>query len=256
MSTIRANTILDAAGGNTATINGITPALSSQAQAEAGTDNATLMSPLRVKQATGALTNIDVRTTTGSFTVPAGVTRLYALAFAGGGGGASGNSAGPFIGGGGGYGGQALSVLTVTPGASISYTVGLGGAGNNGAGGSAGTSTTVDTITCTGGGGGNSATGSSNGNRGTDGTGTGGNLMNDGALQGFLTLLAFGPPVLDEVFALWNQSIIRPQGVSLTTAIAYSLPGSFLPGARGSGETSGSSNDASGGVGGAVIFFW
>lgn len=51
MSTIRTNAILDSAGGNTATINGITPALASQAQAEAGTDNTTLMTPLRVMQA-------------------------------------------------------------------------------------------------------------------------------------------------------------------------------------------------------------
>lgn len=50
MSTIRANNILDSAGGNTATINGITPALASQAQAEAGTDNTTLMTPLRTEQ--------------------------------------------------------------------------------------------------------------------------------------------------------------------------------------------------------------
>lgn len=55
MSTIRTNAILDAAGGNTATINGITPALSSQAQAEAGTDNTTLMTPLRAAQAITAL---------------------------------------------------------------------------------------------------------------------------------------------------------------------------------------------------------
>jgi hypothetical protein len=47
--------ILGAAGGNTATINGITPALSSQAQAEAGTDNTTQMTPLRVSQAITAL---------------------------------------------------------------------------------------------------------------------------------------------------------------------------------------------------------
>ena len=51
MSTIRANNILDSAGGNTATINGITPALASQAEAEAGTDNTKLMTPLRVAQA-------------------------------------------------------------------------------------------------------------------------------------------------------------------------------------------------------------
>jgi hypothetical protein len=46
--------ILDAAGGNTATINGVTPALSSQAQAEAGTENTTQMTPLRVAQAIDA----------------------------------------------------------------------------------------------------------------------------------------------------------------------------------------------------------
>jgi hypothetical protein len=51
MSTIRADNIVSSGGANTATINGITPALASQAQAEAGTDNATLMTPLRVRQA-------------------------------------------------------------------------------------------------------------------------------------------------------------------------------------------------------------
>jgi len=50
MSTIKANAYLDSAGGNTATINGITPAFSSQAQAIAGTDNTTMMTPLRVSQ--------------------------------------------------------------------------------------------------------------------------------------------------------------------------------------------------------------
>jgi hypothetical protein len=54
MSTVKANTFVDGAGGNTATINGITPALSSQAQAEAGTDNTTQMTPLRVRNAFNA----------------------------------------------------------------------------------------------------------------------------------------------------------------------------------------------------------
>jgi hypothetical protein len=48
------NAIVDAAGGNTATINGVTPALSSQVQAEAGTDNTTQMTPLRVAEAIAA----------------------------------------------------------------------------------------------------------------------------------------------------------------------------------------------------------
>jgi hypothetical protein len=48
--------ILDATGGNTATVNGVTLALSSQAQAETGTDNTTQMTPLRVDQAIDAKT--------------------------------------------------------------------------------------------------------------------------------------------------------------------------------------------------------
>lgn len=51
---VRAGAFLDASGGNTATINGKTPLgtsdIASQAQAEAGTDNSTLMTPLRSQQ--------------------------------------------------------------------------------------------------------------------------------------------------------------------------------------------------------------
>jgi hypothetical protein len=51
MGTIRANIITDASGGNTTVINGVTPALATQAEAEAGTDNTKLMTPLRVTEA-------------------------------------------------------------------------------------------------------------------------------------------------------------------------------------------------------------
>jgi len=51
MSTVKANFFLDSAGGNTAQVNGVTVALSSQAQAIAGTDNTTQMTPLRNLQA-------------------------------------------------------------------------------------------------------------------------------------------------------------------------------------------------------------
>lgn len=50
MSTVKADAYLDSAGGNAATINGLTPALASQAEAESGTNNANLMTPLRVSQ--------------------------------------------------------------------------------------------------------------------------------------------------------------------------------------------------------------
>lgn len=56
MSTIRANNFLDAAGGNTAMINGVTPELATQAEAEAGTNNTKIMTPLRARQAVAPAT--------------------------------------------------------------------------------------------------------------------------------------------------------------------------------------------------------
>ncbi len=53
---VRSANYKDATGGNTATINGITPTLASQEQAEAGTDNTTLMTPLRSQQQFAART--------------------------------------------------------------------------------------------------------------------------------------------------------------------------------------------------------
>lgn len=57
MSTMKVDSIVSSGGTNTAQINGITPALASQAEAEAGTDNTKLMTPLRVAQAITALAN-------------------------------------------------------------------------------------------------------------------------------------------------------------------------------------------------------
>lgn len=56
MSTMKVDSIVSSGGTNTAQINGITPALASQAEAEAGTDNTKLMTPLRVAQAVGPAT--------------------------------------------------------------------------------------------------------------------------------------------------------------------------------------------------------
>ncbi len=56
MSTLKVDNIIDSEGGNTTSINGVTPALASQAEAQAGTDNTKLMTPLRAKEAINALT--------------------------------------------------------------------------------------------------------------------------------------------------------------------------------------------------------
>lgn len=112
----------------------------------------------------------QVFTSSGTFTVPGGVSQLYVSAVAGGGGaggGAGSAGATSSVGGGGGGGGGAgqsaqRQLLSVTPGQVISVSIGAGGGGGGGgaasgtAGGTggAGSNTVIGTITLAGGGGG------------------------------------------------------------------------------------------------------
>ena len=232
--------------------------IASQAEAELGTNNTNLMTPLRTAQAIAALAglqNISIQTSGTSFTVPAGVTNLYVLA-AGGGGGGSYNvttrGGGTTPGGNGGRGGFVASEHTVTPGSTITYAVGAGGAGNNSGNATAGGTTTVSTLslTATGGAG---AVGTAGG---ANGAGSGGTLLNGEVLRTglILSLLSLGAPVVDNAVTISNQVILRPGGASLTAAIAYTAGGTNLFGAGGQGEAG--SNTAAGGVGGAVIFMY
>jgi hypothetical protein len=92
--------------------------------------------------------------TSASFTVPNGVTTVRATVVGGGGGG--GGSDGTYAAAGGGAGGFASGTFTVTPGSSISVTVGAGGAGGaaSAAGGAGGTSSFGAFCSATGGAGG------------------------------------------------------------------------------------------------------
>jgi len=99
--------------------------------------------------------------TSGTFTVPAGITTVFVTACAGGGGGGYGNNG---ITGGGG-GGEAIVnyPYTVTPGANLTVTVGTGGArapSGASSSGSGGTNTVFDSITLVAGGGGHGTPGS------------------------------------------------------------------------------------------------
>jgi hypothetical protein len=85
-------------------------------------------------------------TSSGTFTVPSGVTRVKATLMGGGGGGFSVSSC-PTSGGGGGSGGYCEGYVSVTPGANMSYTVGTGGTANT-----AGGSSTFGSLTANGGG--------------------------------------------------------------------------------------------------------
>ena len=238
----------------------------SQAEAEAGTDNAHVMTPLRTAQAIAALSglqNISVATSTASspFTIPAGVTSLYVLAVAGGGGGGGGYNSGtrnPTIrtGGFGGHGAEGISYLTgQTPGATISYTIGAGGAGNNSGNGAVGGTTTTGAISCTGGAGGTTATSTQAGTTGADGTATGANVSNNVVFSSVWGALPLGNPLVEDSLIFSGQDFNRPPATSSTAAIAYSATGTNQPGAGGGPETGNTAN-ASGGVGGCVIFIY
>lgn len=83
MSTMRVDNILSSGGGNNATINGITPAFASQAEAEAGTDNTKIMTPLRVAQAARPILGTAQTPTSGTFVdftgIPATATRVSVI---------------------------------------------------------------------------------------------------------------------------------------------------------------------------------
>jgi len=76
--------------------------------------------------------NMEVFTSSGSWTVPTAVTKALVYVTGAGGSANSATGSGNYSGGGGGAGGTAIGILTVTPGASITATVGVGSANSNG----------------------------------------------------------------------------------------------------------------------------
>jgi hypothetical protein len=169
-ATVKANAFLDASGGNTATINGAVPApLASPAltgiptapTAALGTNTTQLATTaFALANAVGAV-NIQVFTTTGTYTPTAGYTWGIAFVTGGGGGGTTGTGA---TAGGGGAGATAIGVLNLTTLGAVTATVGTAGSGTN----VAGVNSTLSTLTGGGGLGGGSV------NAGTGGTATGG----------------------------------------------------------------------------------
>jgi len=106
----------------------------------------------------GGFSNMQVFTTSGTFTIPAGITKIMVEVHGGGGGGGSGNDTSD-VGQGGSGGGYGKGIFTVTPAAVHTVTVGAGGTGAGTAssclvGGVGGTSSFGALISATGGGGG------------------------------------------------------------------------------------------------------
>lgn len=127
--------------------------------ASAGDSTTQIATTQFVTSAVSSITTADkvvILTTSGSFTVPSGVTSLKIYAWGGGGGGC-GAQASPFRpSSGGGGGGFCFSSVTVTPGQVIPYIIGSGGSGSavNATSAGAGGTTSILTISAGGGAGG------------------------------------------------------------------------------------------------------
>ncbi len=153
------------------------------ARLASGTANSTTY--LRGDQTWATVTSLpgsqgQVFTSSGTFTVPSGITAVKVTVAGGGGGGGSSRSptCGVSQGGYGGGGGLAIKWITgLTPGGTVTVTVGAGGAGGtpNNAGSTGGTSSFGAYCSATGGGGGGHGF-NGTGSQGSQGTATGGDL--------------------------------------------------------------------------------
>jgi hypothetical protein len=121
------------------------------------TSQGSAAAPAWTTPAAGGFSNMQVFTSNGTFTVPAGVTKVKVTVVGGGGGGGGANS-GNFAGSGGAGGGAAIKVVSgLTPASTVSVTVGTGGGGSNygsGYGGAGNTSSFGAFCSATGGAGG------------------------------------------------------------------------------------------------------
>jgi hypothetical protein len=195
--------------------------------------------------AAGASLSAQVFTSNGTFTIPTGVTKLKITVVGGGGGGGGGT-----VGGGGGAGGAAISYLSsLTPGNTLSVTIGASGTG--GASGVAGTdggtssvasgTQSITTISTTGGGGG----GAGQNPGGLGGTGTNGTLNLGGGDGAGGVLGCTTTPGGNG-----GSSLLGGGGKGNYGGGNPASPGRAYGGGGGGGNTSGA------GFAGVVIFEW
>lgn len=183
---------------------------------------------------------------TSNFTVPAGVTAVKVTVVGGGGGGGSargGCSTG--AGGGGGGGGLSIKYVTgLTPGSTVSVTVGAAGtAGASGSGGgTGGTSSFGAFCSATGGGGGGAVASGGAGTRGTQGSGSGGDINLSAVAGGTGTTgigggfppFGFGTPVSSVANTAGNSGAWFGAGGggpnNVTSTTVYTSGGAGAPG--------------------------
>lgn len=191
----------------------------------------------------------QIFTSSGTFTIPAGVTTVKVTVTAGGGAGGAGSS-GSNSGGGGGSGSTSIKWLSgLTPGNTLTVTVGTGGAGAANAAGGNGTASSVASGTQTittistnfGSGSPQGAPAIAGGNGGA--AGTGGDLNLGGTVGGSTEVVGFGGTGAP---SFW--------GGGASPGASGVGPAGSAPGAGGGGTGTGGTGGA--GAAGIVVFEW
>ena len=180
-ATLAANNVL--LGNGTSAVQTVAPGTSGNVLTSNGTAW-TSAAPA----ASGGFSNMQVFTSTGTFTVPAGVTKVKVTVVGGGGAGGGATQASCLFSGGAGGGGGGASIKVIsglTPGGTITATVGLGGTGNTGTGGAGGTSSFGAYCSATGCGAGVGGLNVTQGAAGAGGAGSGGDANITGSTGGF-----------------------------------------------------------------------
>lgn len=196
---------------------------------------------------------VAVFSSSGTFTVPANVTRLTRVRLWGGGGGGGGSTTSSgyvYTGSGGGGGGYAeYCSMSVTPGDQLAVTIGAGGAAgpnNTGQSGYAGGESTFNGMSATGGGGG-SGWFTSAAAGGAGGSGHGG-TFNAGGAQG-----SAGAPFAGTVGGTGGGATAGGDGGGSSTGLPDT---GTVPGGGGAGAGSGNSYPGAVGAAGLCIIEW
>lgn len=195
--------------------------------------------------------NIMPYITSSVFVVPNGVTRLKITAIGGGGGGAGSSLSAPGSGGGG--GGVTVAFVNVTPGATYTVTVGIGGnKGVSGTAGAMGTASSFDTLVTANGGTGGTVGGA--GGAGATGGSTTGTILHIVAGQtgsvGVSSYSGFAGGNGGSTFAGWGLGGTSGANAAGTNGVGYG------GGGGGAGLLSSSFYAGGNGAGGAVFVEW
>lgn len=238
-------------GSNLTNLNASNLSTGTVATARLASGSATSSTYLRGDQTWATVTSLpgmqgQVFTSSGTFTVPSGITAVKVTVVGGGGGGGA-SSGGCSSGAGGGGGGAGTSIRYVTgltPGGTVSVTVGAAGTAGAGAGGAGGASSFGAFATGNGGSGGGTGFAGGTGAAGANGTASGGDI----------NLTGYRPSINSRA---GGQAYFLSQAADGVAGIAQA---GVAGGGYGSGGTGSSSNAGTfnGGAGapGIVVVEW